>query len=227
MSRRTRALSSQVLLGGLIVAVGIVLLLDTTGIYDTRPLLDYVPSLFVLLGLYAIVRSGFRNLFGPIVIVVLAGAWQLIALDVIETAEVVDLWPAFIVLFGLSLILSQFRSPPAEAGDSRVTSFGIFGGSEKRVTASEFTNANLTAVFGGVELDLRETTVESPPAHVNAIALFGGVEVAAPREWNVELDVLPIFGGASDERPRTERDHEGVDLVVTGFAAFGGVEVTD
>lgn len=225
MSRRSRSLSSQVVLGGLIVLVGVVLLLDTTGIYDTRPLFDYIPSLFVLLGVYALVRSGFRNLFGPLVIIVLAGAWQLVALDVVAAADVVDLWPLFIVLFGLSLIFSQFRSPPARTGESHVTAFGVFGGSEKRVTAAEFTGANLTALFGGVELDLRDTAVKARPAHVSAIALFGGVEVRVPEEWTVEMDVLPIFGGASDERPRRERERGETDLVVTGFAAFGGIEV--
>jgi hypothetical protein len=64
------------------------------------------------------------------------------------------------------------------------------------------------------------------------------------------LDVLPLFGGASDERPRPARDAGGdpadaadaatrqagerddheergsePDLVVTGVAAFGGVTV--
>jgi hypothetical protein len=225
MSQRHRSLSSQLLLGALIVLVGTVLLADTTGLVDTQFLFDYIPSLFVLLGVYALVRSGFRNVFGPFVIIVLAGVWQLTALDVIEAAQVVDFWPVFIILFGLSLVLSQFRSPPATTGSSHVTAFGIFGGSEKRVTTPEFTGANLTAIFGGAEVDLRDAEVAQRPAHVSAIALFGGVEVTVPEDWNVNVDVLPIFGGASDERTRVERTHDEVDLVVTGFAAFGGVEV--
>ena len=225
MAQRQRTLSSQLLLGALIVLVGIVLLADTTGLVNTQFLFDYIPSLFVLLGVYALVRSGFRNVFGPFVIIVLAGVWQLTALGVIEAAQVVDFWPVFIILFGLSLVLSQFRSPPAKTGSSHVTGFGIFGGSEKRVTTPEFTGANLTAIFGGAELDLRDAEMTQRPAHVSAIAMFGGVEVTVPEDWNVNIDVLPIFGGASDERRRTERTHDEVDLVVTGFAAFGGVEV--
>jgi hypothetical protein len=227
MSQRQRTLSSQLLLGALIVLVGVVLLADTTGLFDTAFLFDYIPSLFVLLGIYALVRSGFRNIFGPFVIITLAAVWQLTTLDIIEGADLIDFWPVFIILFGLSLVLSQFRSPPAKTGSSHVTGFGIFGGSEKRVTTSKFTGANLTAIFGGAEIDLREAEIAQPPAHVSAIALFGGVEVTVPDEWNVDIDVLPIFGGASDERTRTERTHEEVDLVVTGFAAFGGVEVND
>lgn len=225
MARRTRKLTSQVLFGALILLVGIVLLADTTGLYDTRPLLDYVPSLFVLLGLYAFVRSGFRNIFGPLVIVVLAGTWQLVELEVVEWSEVSSFWPLFLVIFGLSIIVGQYRSRPSKSGSSRVSGFGFFGGSQKRVTTSDFESANLSALFGGAELDLRDAGLAEQPAHVSCIALFGGVEVHVPEEWNVEMDVLPIFAGASDERMRVERDHDEVDLVVSGFAAFGGVEV--
>lgn len=227
MEQQQRSLSSQVLFGGLIVLVGIILLADTTGLYDTRSLFDYVPSLFVLLGIYAFVRSGFRNVFGPLVIVGVAGAWQLVELDVIEWSEVTSLWPLFIVLFGLSIIHRQFRSGPSGTGSSKVTGYGFFGGSEKRVTASAFESANLTALFGGAELDLRDADLAGRPAHVSCIAMFGGVEVHVPEDWNVEMDVLPLFGGASDERMRRERDHDEIDLVVSGFVAFGGVEVTD
>jgi hypothetical protein len=225
MAHRQRTPSSQLVLGALIVLVGIVLLADTTGLFDTRFLFRYIPSLFVLLGVYALVRSGFRSIFGPLVVIIIAGVWQLTALDLVAAADVVDLWPVFIILFGLSLVLSQFRSPPTGTASAHVTGFGIFGGSERRVTTDRFTGANLTAIFGGAELDLRDATVAEQPAHVGCVALFGGVEVRVPETWNVEMDVLPLFGGASDERPRRERDHEGVDLVVTGIAAFGGVEV--
>ena len=229
MAQTRRTLSSQLVLGAVIVLVGLLLLADTTGTVDTGFLYNYVPSLFVLVGVYALVRSGFRNVFGPLVIIVLAGVWQLTTLDVVAAEDVVSLWPLFIVLFGLSLVLSQFRSPPARTVASHVTGFGVFGGSEKRVTTAKFTGANLTAMFGGVELDLRDAAVAEPPAHVSAIALFGGVDVYVPSDWNVDLDVLPIFGGASDERLRRERedDHDEIDLVVSGFAAFGGVSVKD
>jgi len=227
MSTRRRTLSSQVLLGALIVLVGLLLLGRSTGLYDFGPVFRYVPSLFVLLGLYAIVRSGFRNLFGPLVIVALAGAWQLVTLDVVAGEDVVQLWPLFIVFFGLSVLLSQFRRPPDAVSESHVSALAVFSGSEKRSSTRSFSGANLTALFGGAELDLRDAEIADPPAHVSAVALFGGVSVVVPREWRVEMDVLPILGGASDERPRREEEHEEVDLVVSGFAAFGGVEVTD
>jgi hypothetical protein len=238
-----RRLPTQVLFGLLVVAIGVVLLAETTNLFDARFLLDYVPSVFILLGLYAMVRSGFRNLFGPAVVVVVAAAWQAVTLDLVPVDSVWQFWPLVLVLLGLSLVVDYFRGRPAEGSDAGayVSAFAAFGGSEKRSTSRSFTGANLTALFGGVELDLRDAAVADPPARVNAVALFGGVEVHAPREWAVEIDVLPLFGGTSDERPRpapeSERadgtrgapadgDRTGPELVVTGVAAFGGVTVS-
>ncbi|MFB6105436.1 MAG: hypothetical protein ABEJ70_00545 [Halobacteriaceae archaeon] len=228
MARPSRSLTGQVVFGALVVLLGVLLLLRTTGVYDGTGLLVYVPSLFVLLGLYNLVRSGFRNVVGPTVLVLVAGAWQLVALDYLSWGEVGQFWPVFVILGGLAVLLGPLRRRrPPGTSEGVVTGFGLFGGVERRVTARAFEGADLLAVFGGVELDLRDAEVAERPAHVTATALFGGVEVIAPREWNVRMEVFPIFGGAEDERARSERTHEEVDLVVSGFVAFGGVSVSD
>lgn len=221
----TRRLSSQVVLGALIVLVGVVLLLRTTDVLEIGWLLTYVPSLFVLLGIYALVVSGFRNVVGAGIIVLVAGAWQLVALDYLEASQVWDLWPLLIVFFGLSVILGQYRSRSQPTKTDHPTALAIFGGQEPRSQSKHLTGADLTALFGGVELDLRDAEIADPPAHVSATVAFGGASVVVPRDWNVQLDVLPLFGGATDERTREPTEHDEVDLVVTGLALFGGVSI--
>jgi predicted membrane protein len=222
-----RRVSTQALVGLLIVLVGVALLLNTTGLYETGSLLQYVPSLFVVAGLYALVTSGFRNVFGPLVVVTLAGAWQLVTLGYVESSDVVSLWPVLLILFGLSVALGRIRPKARTLDNEDVSLFALFAGQNRRVTTGNFRNAEMTVLFGGTELDLRDAAVADPPARINATVLFGGADVIVPRDWNVDVDVFPLFGGAEDERPRREGEHEQVDLVVTGFAAFGGVSIKD
>jgi hypothetical protein len=241
----SRRVTGQTVFALLIVTVGLILLGRTTGYYDAGWLFRFVPSLFVLAGVYALVVSGFRNVVGSVLVIVVAGAWQLVTLDLIEGADVlvldeihtytgqqgadvVDLWPLLIVLFGLSVLVGQYRarSHARETSDDHPTAMALFGGSEGRSTSKQLHGADLTAIFGGVEFDLRDAEIADPPAQVSATAIFGGVEVHAPPEWTVRIDVLPLFGGASDDRPRSEDQHEDVDLVVTGMALFGGISVS-
>ena len=221
-------MSSQVLIGILIAALGLLLLARTTGLYDTGPLVRYVPSVFVLIGLYAIVSSRFRNLSGPLVLILFAGAVQLVVLDVISGSDVLSLWPILLIVAGLSILAGQFRPVTRTVSASRIDAFALLGGNEQRATTETFSGGSLTALFGGVELDLRDAAIDDPPARINVTALFGGIDIAVPREWNVTVDILPVLGGVEDDRPRRDASegHEEVDLVITGFVAFGGVSVT-
>ena len=221
---QTRRLSSQLLLGVLVVLVGLVLLAETTGVADVAVFWTFLPSLFVVLGLYALVVSRLRNIVGPLVIISVAAAWQAVALEYLTASQVFQFWPLAIVLFGVSIVLGQYRSRTRTVESSFVHSLAIFGGSDKRASGL-FTGGDLTAIFGGASLDLRDVTLEDRPVEVSTTALFGGVEVIVPRDWKVQMDVLPILGGAADDRPRSENEHDDVDLVVSGFAAFGGVAV--
>ncbi|WP_410765366.1 LiaF transmembrane domain-containing protein [Haloferax sp. DFSO60] len=222
-----RRISNQVVLGGAIVILGLALLANTTGLYDTSQLLRYVPSLFIVAGLYALVASGFRNVGGPLILITLATAWQVVALDIVTASQILSYWPVLIVIFGLSVALGRLRSRVEPITGDRVDLIAVFGGREARVTTGRFDGGDATVIFGGIDLDLRDVTDVSMPARLNVTSLFGGIEISVPREWNVQIDVLPLFAGAEDERPRTELTHESVDLVVTGFSAFGGVTVKD
>ena len=227
----SRRISTQTATGAVIVAIGVLLLLGTTRTLDVGALWRYVPSLFVLLGLWAIYRSGFRNLTGPIVLIVIAGTVQLLALDVISGDVIAAWWPLLVVLLGLSLLAGHWRGrrrvPSIGADDFDL--IGVFGGTERRVTSRAFRGGTATAVFGGVEVDLRDAAVAEPPAVVTATALFGGIDLEVPEDWVVVTDVLPVFGAVEEDRRRPAADapREGeADLIVTGFVGFGGITIS-
>lgn len=221
---KQRHITSQLLVGALLVAVGIVLLLTTFSVFEIGWLLTYTPILLILLGIYALAVSGFRNIFAAGIVILSAGFWQLVTLDYLEAEQVWQLWPLLIVFIGLSIILGQYRSRNPTASD-HPTTMALFGGVEMQSESKRFSGAALTAIFGGAELDLREAEITDPPAHISVITAFGAASLVLPANWNAQVDILPIFGATSDERLRNPDEDEEVDIVVTGFALFGAVSV--
>lgn len=232
-----RNLVGRLTTGGLIVLVGLLLLLSTTDVVETESLWAWFPAVFVLLGAWALLASGFRNLTGPVMVVAIAGTFLLRNLGFVTDAAIGTWWPLFVVLFGLLLAVNRSRRRQrirlrgTDAGE--VTVLGVFGGGDRRITSAAFTGAEVVSVFGGSDVDLRDVTVPSPPAVVETLTLFGGTELRVPAEWNVRMDVLALFGDASDSRPRVSGNEaapgrgDGPDLVVTGLVLFGGIEVLD
>ena len=211
----------------LVVLIGVLLLASTTDLFATSSLWSWAPLAFVLLGLWAILRSRGRNLTGPVMVIAVAGTLQLRNLGVVRDAWIETWWPLFVILLGLLLLVGRSRRRDAMAvtgGD--VSAIAIFGGSTQRVAAEDFQGGEAVSIFGGSEIDLSEAEISSPPAVIETLTLFGGPEIRVPSGWNVHLDVLTLFGSAEDTRPRGEVSAE-PDLVVTGLTLFGGVEIRE
>ncbi|AUX07837.1 hypothetical protein AArcSl_0182 [Halalkaliarchaeum desulfuricum] len=238
--RSQRLPTGRFLLGALVILVGVLLLFQTTGVFETRQLLQYVPSLFVLLGIWLFVQSGFRSLVGPVVIVGVAGAVQLIVLGYATAEQLVVYWPVLVIALGLSIAMGQYRSSVRRSDASYSSGVTVFGGVEKRNTSEAFVGGDLTTIFGETTLDLRDAQLTDRPARVDLTVLFGEAQVIVPRDWVVQMEVIPILGSAADDRPRraigddmtvelegATVDRDGVDLVVTGFVAFGEASVRD
>jgi len=75
----------------------------------------------------------------------------------------------------------------------------IFSGSERTYNDETFTGSNLVAVFGGVDLDLREAKFTKDTV-IKAFCLFGGIDIKVSEDVQVKIKSGFIFGGASDER---------------------------
>lgn len=103
-------------------------------------------------------------------------------------------------------------------------STGIFSGAHVTSTSRRFRGAWLTAVFGGVTLDLRGAELAEDGASINATAAFGGVEILVPRGWRVSVRSTPILGGVDDRTDHPAAD-DAPTLRVDAVAFLGGVDV--
>lgn len=103
----------------------------------------------------------------------------------------------------------------------------IFGGVDRHIGSSDFHGAQCTAIFGGCKIDLRDAEMQGREAVLNTYAIFGGVEIRVPENWEVVNHGMAIFGGVSDQRRQPPRGPDTKTLILDGAAIFGGVSVKD
>jgi hypothetical protein len=210
---------------------GLLLFLNNLSVIDIGGLWRWLPSLFILLGVWQLYANNFRFFTGPLILIGGGFLFQLSSLGVLGIDSVFDLWPLILIIIGGSILVErlgiELPSLPGRSHDpDSVNVLSIFNGAEHTADSDSFEGGELTAVFGGIEVDLRQTTPASQPVTINAFTLFGGVEMKVPEDWHVRRDIIGIFGGTDDSRKQKPDDPNApVDLVVTGFALFGGVDI--
>ncbi|HET7698776.1 MAG TPA: DUF5668 domain-containing protein [Vicinamibacterales bacterium] len=227
-----RGPSAQVLFGLMIVALGVLFTLDNLEVLNARDYIRYWPAGLVAVGLLKIVQarsSGHGWVSGLIFIGV--GAWMLLNGILYFTINVRDLMPLLLVALGGYMVWRGFggrRRDPAEAasdGQSSFSAFAIMGGVSRRSSSQAFVGADLTAVMGGCEIDLRQASI--PPGREAAIEVFafwGGIDIKVPDDWTVVTRVMPLMGGVED-KTRAPQGGPLKRLVVRGVVIMGGVTI--
>ena len=213
--------SGQVVIGLIIVAVGLVLLLDNLGVGGSP--WRYFPSVITLIGLWTLVRTGFRQPVAPLLLIGFGVALQLSVLNQVPAEVRSAIWPVLIILVGVLFILRRSSRGPA-ASDGPASYVSIFNGVQDRVSGP-VTRLQVTSIFGGVELDLREARVDNPPAVIDVSCLFGGVDIRLAQDVALQNDVLALFGGVEDQRRSVGGDE--VTFTLRGAAMFGGLRLKD
>lgn len=211
----------QAFAGVLVVLVGVVLLLERTGVVDVdlSTLVGTLwPLLVVLVGLTALLLVP-RAWFGPVVVVAAGAVLLLDRLDVLDVSVWDYLWPVAVILVGLGI---TFGAAARTEQEDRITAIAFWWGAQRRTRTRTFRAASLTAIMGGVDLDLRDADIDGA-ARIDVFVFWGGVEITVPRTWEVHASGLPLLGGWED---RTEAPvGGGPRLDVHVVAVMGGAEV--
>ncbi len=80
------------------------------------------------------------------------------------------------------------------------------------------------ALFGGVDLDLRDAFFENPVVEIAGFWCFGGMQVKLPEGMEVRDQTAGVFGG-TDIRDLGRPQPGAPTLVIKGLSLFGGVSV--
>lgn len=141
--------------------------------------------------------------------------------------------PAILILIGLSILLSNTKRritdqqgnqiPFEKTGTGGSDVSGVFDGRKVQYDGQLFEGATVSAVFGGVNMDLRSAVIERD-VRIDATAIFGGVEIYVPANVVVKVMSTPVLGGVSN-RAMAPTEVPCHTLYVNATCVFGGVDI--
>ena len=100
----------------------------------------------------------------------------------------------------------------------------IFGGVTRSGKWRVRKNIQALALFGGMDLDLRDAIFEAPVVEISGLWCFGGLDIKVPEGIELQDQTAGIFGG-TDVRDIGEPSPGAPTLVIKGVTLFGGVSV--
>ena len=225
----------RITLGIILIFIGGLFLLNSLDILDFRVsrIIFSFPFILLIIGILIMVNSGKRVLGG-----ILAGVGFIWLLPRIFPD--IDLGPnvfipVLLILLGIYMIIkhSQKKTEREQLISDEfvrkdfIDDVSIFGGGHKVIRSDNFKGGSITAIFGGSEIDLTNCKLAEGTSVLDVVAIFGGTTLIVPQNWNVQLNVTPLFGGFSNKSlkiPNIEVDKTRT-LIIKGVAIFGGGEV--
>ena len=233
-NNKTSLLSPQFIMGIMIIAVGLIFMLDNFDILYAGDIMRYWPAILVVFGISKIAqaKNGSAQLFGWIITVV--GSMMLLdKLDFINF-RIHDWWPVILIIIGVNFLRGSWRkkksivdgpmTDSAVDSDSYIKNTAFMSGVKRVITSKEFRGGEISTLMGGCEIDLREAEMLGNDASIDVNVIMGGVEIRVPLGWAVVTEATPIMGGVED-RTYTAKEGTPKRLIITGSIIMGGIEI--
>jgi len=119
---------------------------------------------------------------------------------------------------------SRFAIDPTGQNPESDKMIAIFGGVTRKGRWRVRKNTQALALFGGMDLDLRNAIFEAPVVEISGFWCFGGLDIKVPEGIEVQDRTAGIFGG-TDVRDIGDPAPGAPTLVIKGVTLFGGVSI--
>ena len=230
MDERANPLTGRLIFGLALAVLGALWTLDNLDLVEAEAITRWWSVIPLAVGLMKLTGFGmekqrpfgaFLAIFGAIFLLDELGAVH---------ASINVFWPLAFIFLGVNLTMRALRGPGPEgaageeAGDY-VRSFALMAGLTRRSASPNFRGGDLSAMMGGVELDLTQARPADGRAVVEVFAMWGGIEIRVPDDWRVEVEATPIMGGVECNARLAPGVEPVGTLIVRGFVMMGGVEI--
>ncbi len=217
----------SIILGLAVLIAGLLLTLDNFDVVDASEYFHLWPVILILVGLSHLARPEVSRRVGAGLVWIAIGTVLLLDNLGLITFDVWDLWPLVLVFAGLSILSRGFRRGRRRSLDDASSTFSataVMGADIRRITAEDFRGGDATAIMGGCEIDLRGAGSAGGPAEIDCFAMWGGIEIWVPEDWEVQMNVTALLAGSEDKTRGTGEAGSKV-LTIRGTALMAGIEV--
>lgn len=234
-TRRERNPATQMIIGLFVIGIGLLFLVDNLGWLDLDLRIHILPTVLIGAGILKAMQT--RSQSGVVIGGLMIVAGSLILLKEMGLIYIGwnTLWPLLMIAAGIAVVFksninrsaaSQSPGSPLDKadGESVVDYTAIMGGFKHRITTQDFRGGEITAIMGGCDLDLRQSSINGD-AVLNVFVLCGGITIKVPVDWTVVFDGLPIMGGFDEKTVPPTGPGSGKRLIVRGSVIMGGMEV--
>ena len=135
-----------------------------------------------------------------------------------------------IIIEMVVFIVGQLVAKRMSRGDERSNEFQLasfFGGRKFESHATDLKSGVVVTSMGGIDLDLRDATLDEDGAELDLKATMGGIRVIVPAEWRVDIESESMAGGY-DARvtPAEDLPVGSPRLQIHAVTRMGGIQVT-
>ncbi|HXB55457.1 MAG TPA: LiaF domain-containing protein [Vicinamibacteria bacterium] len=212
---------SRTALALVLIAIGLIFTLDSAGVLGTG-VGRWWPLLLIGAGIVKVrqPREDGQRAAGT-AFLLLGGLFQLTSLLASGSS-----WALLMVAIGVFLLRQGVEGPRAEAVSESpyLDDMALIGYLKRSHPSVDFRGGSVTAVIGGVEVDLRKATLTSGTAYLDVFAFWGGIEIKVPTGWKVDARVVPVMGAFEDKVDSLSASG-GPGLVVRGHVIMGAVSI--
>ena len=197
--------TSNIIWGVILIVLGLIFGLNAMGITDIDIFFKGWWTIFIIIPSVVGIINDSKKMWNYI--------WLLIGVVLLLSAQGIlnissfsqFIFPAILVIIGLGMIFKDSVGKKANEKIKELNNgtkdeyYATFSGQKLKFVGDEFKGANLNAVFGGIDLDLKEINLAQDQV-INATAVFGGINIFVPDNINVKVVSNSIFGGGSNKK---------------------------
>ena len=221
------------LIGFLLLAAGTAYLLKNFGIYEFEINRYILRWEVVLIAVGAVFILTHDNKGPGIILLFVGGGFYLSSFVDLHINFYQLFFPILLILVGIVIIFRRRASGErchineSTSSEDVIDEVNIFGGGDRTILSQSFKGGKILAIFGGSNFNLARAKLAPGKSSIEVLAVFGGMKLIVPEDWNIRIQAVSIFGGFSDKHRIKSHDAGSSDseLVIKGFVIFGGGEI--